>query len=166
MRSCGIHAWLALCKVVKFVLRLALCGVVKLRNPGIMRSSFSTPPQAWQVRDRQPEVCHELPKLVGSYNFSEDVGRLKICANVLEVDITNKNALSNEVIVHFDMLCPRVEHRVPSQINIAHIVAVKGSWILDGYAQILDYPLEPCGHRCCRENPSLCADREAKPPGF
>ena len=47
--------------------------------------------------------------------------------------------------MHFDVLCPRVEHRVPSQIDTAHVVAVKGSRILDGYAQILQNPLEPYG---------------------
>ena len=57
---------LALCGVAKYELRLALCRVVELRNPRVTHSFFSTPPQAWQVRDRQPEVCHELPKLVGS----------------------------------------------------------------------------------------------------
>ena len=45
---------------------------------------------------------------------------------MLKVDITTLNALSNEVIMHFDMLCARVEHRVPSQIYIAHDVAGKG----------------------------------------
>ena len=49
--------------------------------------------------------------------------------------------LSNEMIVHFDMLCPRVEHWVSSQIYTAHVVAVKGSQILDRYAQVLEYPL-------------------------
>ena len=36
-------------------------------------------------------------------------------------------------------------------MNTAHVVVVKGSRILDGNAQILQYPLEPygvtCGHR-------------------
>ena len=49
---------LALCVVVKSVLRLTLCGVAELR---IVRSFFSTPPQAWQVRDRQSDTGHELP---------------------------------------------------------------------------------------------------------
>ena len=35
LRGCGIHA--------------------------LLRSVFSTPPQAWQVRDRQSEIGHELP---------------------------------------------------------------------------------------------------------
>ena len=45
-----------------------------------------------------------------------------------------------------------VEHRVPSQVDIVDVVAEKGSRILDGNAQILQYPLEPygftCSHRC------------------
>ena len=49
--------------------------------------------------------------------------------------------------MHFNVVCPRVEHRVPSQIDTvtAHVVAVKRNWILDGYAQILENPLEPYG---------------------
>ena len=54
----------------------------------------------------------------------------------------------DEVIMHFDMLYPCVEHRVPSQIDISHVVTVKGSRILDGYAQILEYPFEPYGFTC------------------
>ena len=79
---------------------------------------------------------------------------------MLKVDIASKNALSNEVIVHFDMLCPHVEHRVPSQIDTAHVVAVKGSRILDGYAKILEYPLEPYYFTCCHRRAfvfRLCA---------
>ena len=78
------------------------------------------------------------------------MGRLKIRANVLKVDIASQYVLLNEVIVHFDMLCMHVEHRVPSQIDIAHVVTEKGSRILDGKTPILQYPLEPydftCGH--------------------
>ena len=69
-------------------------------------------------------------------------------------------ALADEVIVHFYMLCACVEHRVPSQMNIAHVVAVKGNQILDGNAQILQYPLELYGFICChRRAPvfGLCA---------
>ena len=46
----------------------------------------------------------------------------------------------------------RVEHYVLSQIDIAHVVAEEGSRILDAYAQILQYPLEPYGFTCnhCR----------------
>ena len=71
-----------------------------------------------------------MPKLVGSSGFREDVGRLKICA---KVDITSHNALSNEVIVHFDRLCRRMEHKVSSQIDTAHVVVEEGSQILDCY---------------------------------
>ena len=90
-----------------------------------------TPTQAWQVKDRQSKVCHELPKL-----------HLKIRVDVLKVDISSLNALSNEVIVHFDMLYACMEHQVPSQMNTIHVVAVKGSRILVGNAQILQNPLE------------------------
>ena len=73
---------------------------------------------------------------------------MKIHANVLKVDIANQNALSNEVVVHFDMLCTRVEHRILSQIDTAHIVAEKGNQILDGNVHILQNPLEPYDFTC------------------
>ena len=76
---------------------------------------------------------------------------MKMRANVLKVDIANQKALSNEVIVHFNMLCSRVEHRVPSQIDPAPVFVENGSRILDANAQIVQYPLEPddftCSHR-------------------
>ena len=67
---------------------------------------------------------------------------------MLKIDISNLNALSNEVIVHFDMLCACVEHWVLSQMNIAHVAAVKGNHILDGNAQILQDSLQPNGFTC------------------
>ena len=85
---------------------------------------------------------------------------MKICVDVLKVDIASQNTLSDKVIVHFDVLCPRLEHRVPIQIDVAHVVAVKGSWILDGYAQILENPLESYGFTCGHRRASvfrLCA---------
>ena len=69
---------LTLCVVAKSVLRLAsflrgfvarLLFTAPLRGCGnyaLLRSFFGTPPQAWQVRDRQSEIGHELSKLVGS----------------------------------------------------------------------------------------------------
>ena len=65
--------------------------------------------------------------------------------DVFKVDIACLNALSNEVIVHFNMFRACVEHWVPSQMNTAHVVEVKGNPIFDGNAQILQYPLEPYG---------------------
>ena len=57
---------------------------------------------------------------------------------MLKVDIASQNTLSNEVIVHFDMLCTRIEHRVPSKIDNAHVVTQEG----------IQYPLEPYGSPC------------------
>ena len=56
--------------------------------------------------------------------------------------------LSNEVIVHFGMLHACMEHWVPSQMNIAHVVIVKENLILDGYAQIVQYYFEPNNFTC------------------
>ena len=70
---------------------------------------------------------------------------------MLKVNILILNALLNEVIVHFDMLkCVCVEHGVSSQMNNAHVVAVRGNWILDGNAQVLQNPLELYKFTCNR----------------
>ena len=52
-----------------------------------------------------------MPKLVDSQGFGEDVGYLKVCADVLQVSITSLNALSDDVIIQFNMLFACVEHR-------------------------------------------------------
>ena len=81
-----------------------------------------------------------------------ELANLKVRVNVLQVDIANLNAFSDEVIVHFNMLRARVEHWVPSKINFAHVVTVKENWILDGNAQILQASFYPHGFTCgdCR----------------
>ena len=96
-----------------------------------------SPLQARQCGYRQAKVHHELPKLVDSQGFHEDVGYLQVHYDVLYVDIPNLDTLSDEVRVHLDMFRACVEHRIPSQMNTAHVVTVKGNQILDGNAQIL-----------------------------
>ena len=104
-----------------------------------------TPPQARQCGYRQDKVCHELPKLVDPQGFPKDVGYLKVRVDVLQVDISGMVALSDEVIMHFDMLCVCVEHRgvFLSQMNTGHVVVVEENQILDGNTQILHYSFEP-----------------------
>ena len=93
-----------------------------------------SPLQARQCGYRQAKVHHELPKLVDSQGFHEDVGYLQVHYDVLYVDIPNLDTLSDEVRVHLDMFRACVEHRIPSQMNTAHVVLVKENQILDGNA--------------------------------
>ena len=76
---------------------------------------------------------------------------------MLKFDVSSLNALSNEVIVQvFDMLCVCVEHQVPIQVNNAHVVAVKGSQILDG--NVVVKKTVPERNRCTRaRGPALLA---------
>ena len=41
---------------------------------------------------------------------------------MLEIDFPSPNALTNEVVVHFDMFSSGVEHGVLSEVDGAHIV--------------------------------------------
>ena len=53
-------------------------------------------------------------------------------------------------------------HRVPSQIDTAHVVAEKGIRIFYGYTQILQYPLDPYDFTCSRRRAPvfrLCAQK-------
>ena len=68
-----------------------------------------------------------------------------MCADVLQVDISDQNTLSDEVIMHFDVLGPKMEDWVLSNMNTTNVVAVEKNWIFDGNAQILKYPFQPNG---------------------
>ena len=81
---------------------------------------FMAPPQAQLGDGRKNEVRRELPQLVNSQGLSQDVSCLQVRANVLQVDISGQNLLSDEVIVHFDVLGPSMEDWVLSELNIAH----------------------------------------------
>ena len=42
---------------------------------------------------------------------------------MLEIDFPSLDALADEVVVHFDMFSPGVEHGVVREVDVAHIVA-------------------------------------------
>ena len=62
---------------------------------------------------------------------------------MLKVDIPYKDTISDEVVVHLNVLCPSVEDMVLSKMDTTEIVAVEQDWIVDGDIHILKYPLEP-----------------------
>mgnify|MGYP000712859241 CR=1 FL=1 len=68
-----------------------------------------TLPQARQVVGRETKLSRKLPKLVCTQGFREDVGCLKIGANVLKVNIPYKDMFSDEVVMHLNVLCLSVE---------------------------------------------------------
>ena len=51
---------------------------------------------------------------------------------MLKVDISDQDTLSDEVIMHLNVLRLSVEHRVPSQVNSTHVIIVKENRIHDG----------------------------------
>ena len=53
--------------------------------------------------------------------------------NVVQVNISSLNVLLDEMIMHFNMLSAHVKHRVLSQMNTTHVVAVKENLIRDGF---------------------------------
>ena len=115
--------------------------------------SAITPSQARKVVGRKTKLGRKLPKLVSPQSFREDVGCLKIGADVLKVDIPYKDTFLDEVVVYLNVLCPSMEDGVSSKMDTTEIVAVEQVWIVDGDAQILvKYPLEPydftCSHNC------------------
>ena len=68
---------------------------------------------------------------------------------MLEVDVSGLYTLSDEVIMHFDVLGSIVVYLVVGQVNVAHVVAIPENWILDGNTQnLLYYSFEPNGFTC------------------
>ena len=60
-----------------------------------------------------------MPQLVGSQGLRDDVSRMQVRVDVLQV-----NTFSDEMIVHFDVLGLSMEDWVSSKVNIAHVVAL------------------------------------------
>ena len=71
---------------------------------------------------------------------------------MLEIDFPSLDALADEVVVHFDMFSPGVEHGIASEVDVTHIVADNVSGIRKGNAQILQDAFELYGFACgnCR----------------
>ena len=96
-----------------------------------------------------------MPQLVGSQGLRDDVSRMQVRVDVLQV-----NTFSDEMIVHFDVLSLSMKQWVPRQVNATHVVGVEEDQISDGNVQILENPLESYKFTCdnCRVPMSgLCA---------
>ena len=76
--------------------------------PPLLALHFA-PPQARLVDGQKTKVCRELSQVVDSQGLHEDVIRLQVRVEVLQVDIFGQNMLSDEVLVHFDVLGPSME---------------------------------------------------------
>ena len=53
----------------------------------------------------------------------EYISNLEVRTDMLEIDFHGLDVLVDEVVVHFDMFSPGVEHGVVSEVDVAHIVA-------------------------------------------
>ena len=51
-----------------------------------------------------------MPQLVQTKGLGEDVGSLSIRRNILKFDFTRKDTLSDEMVVHLNVLGPRVKN--------------------------------------------------------
>ena len=71
---------------------------------------------------------------------------------MLQVDISGQDPFSDELVVHLDVLSLSMENQVPSQVNVARVVAVEEDGIFDGDVQILENPLNPDGFASCHDS--------------
>ena len=101
--------------------------------------TFFAPPQARMVGNRKTQVHCELPQLVDSQGLCQYIGFLQMCVDVLQIDISNQDRVSDDVIVHLDVLGLSVKDWIPSQLNNAHFVVVEENRICHGSAQILQF---------------------------
>ena len=85
----------------------------------------------------QPKRTLELPQLVQTKRFGEDVGSLSIRQNILKFDFTREDTLTNKVIVHLNVLSPCVEYRVLHELDAVEVVAVDRCRIGHLHLQVL-----------------------------
>ena len=79
-------------------------------------------PSSLVVSNRKTEFCCELLQLVGSQGLREDVDRLQMRVDVMQVDISSQDTFSDEVIMHINVFSPIMEIWVTGQVNVAHVV--------------------------------------------
>ena len=65
-----------------------------------------------------------MPQLVQTKRLGEDVGSLPIRRNVLKFDFTGKDTLTDEMVVHLNVLGPCVENGVFRELDAVEVVAV------------------------------------------
>ena len=109
---------------VEFVIRL---GVAVSSAPFLLPCSVFqdySPPHVRHVEVMKPERTRELPQLVQTKGLGEDVNSLPIRRNVLRFNFTKKDTLTDEMIVHLNVLGPCVENGVFRELDAAEIVLV------------------------------------------
>jgi hypothetical protein len=63
---------------------------------------------------------------------------LPIRRNIFQFDFTGKDTLPNEMVVHFDVLCPCVKNGVLRKLDAAEVVAVDHRQIRHLLMQVLE----------------------------
>ena len=88
--------------------------------------SLSIPPLKlhWLAIER-PRFVVNCRNLSIPSAFSEDVYRLQVHVDALQINISSQDTLLDEVIVYLDVLGPSVEDWVLCQVNNAHIIVVE-----------------------------------------
>ena len=76
---------------------------------------------------------------------------LKILADMLKVDIPRNATLPDEVVVHLDVLCPSMEYRIPSKMDVVEIVTIDEDWVIDGDIRVFQNPLKPYNFTCSHD---------------
>ena len=64
-----------------------------------------TPPHPWHVERSYSECHRELPKFLSSKWSRENTGWLQVCADMLEINISNYYTVADVMIVNFCVLC-------------------------------------------------------------
>ena len=65
-----------------------------------------------------------MPQLVETKGLGEDVGSLSIRRNILKFDFTRKDTLTDEMIVHLNVLGLCEENRVLRELDAVEAVTV------------------------------------------
>ena len=92
-----------------------------------------------------PKNARELPQLVESKRFGEDVGHLPIRQNVFQFNFTNEKALVHKVIMHFYVLALGMEDEVLCELDAPEVFAIDQRRINNLHLHILQWPLEQNG---------------------
>ena len=71
--------------------------------------SVSAPPLVQHIEKPQTKRTRELPQLVETKGFGEDVDVFPIRRNIRKFDFTREDTLADKMVVHLNVLSPGVE---------------------------------------------------------
>ena len=86
----------------------------------------------------QPKRTRELPQLVETKGFGEDVDVFPIRRNIRKFDFTREDTLADKMVVHLNVLSPGVEHGVLRKLDVVEVVTVDHRRIRHLHLQILE----------------------------